>query len=209
MRPDDAVFSRSRRDRTAAPEPAVRIPALVALGSSNPAKRRGVEMALRLAFSGHVPPLVSVGVASGVPSQPWGEGQTRRGAEARALHALAQAGHDDAVGVGVEGGLVRRGRYVWSFSWAVARAHDGTRGVARSAAFPLPPTLAARVEAGQELGDAVDAVFGVRDAKRAGGAVGMLTAGALDRADLYAQMVVLALLPILRDPLYRSPGTAS
>jgi non-canonical (house-cleaning) NTP pyrophosphatase len=87
----------------------------------------------------------------------------------------------------------------------VALAPDGARGAARSAAFALPARVTELLEAGLELGDAVDETFGVHGSKRAGGAVGLLTAGALDRSDLYAQVVLLALMPVLRRDLYEAP----
>jgi inosine/xanthosine triphosphatase len=189
------------------------VTALVALGSSNPAKRRGVEAALARALPGRTPTLLCVDVRSGVPDQPWGDAQTLRGAENRALAALRRIADDedgaaeaDIVGIGIEGGLVRSHGVVWSFSWAVALDSNGRRGAARSASFALPAGVAELLESGLELGDAVDRAFGVQGSKRAGGAVGLLTAGALDRSGLYAQVVVLALMPLLRRDLYRHPA---
>ncbi len=193
----------------------------VALGSGNPAKRRGVEAAL-----GKVQPYVQAEVVcfevpSGVRDQPWGDEETLRGAENRAAAALGQmraseapvdppaadppatdTGGLGAIAIGIEGGLARAGSTVWSFSWAVALHADGSRGAARSAAFALPPRVTGLLETGIELGDAIDRVFAVHGSKRADGAVGLLTSGALDRAGLYAQVVVLALMPLLRRDLF-------
>jgi len=191
----------------------------VALGSGNPAKRRAVEAALRRLAPHRRPQLVCFEVASGVRDQPWGDDETLQGADNRAAAALQRAGAsgapdgpaathspDGTIGIGIEGGLMRVGPVVWSFSWAVALDLHGARGAARSAAFALPPRVAALLEAGSELGDAIDRTFGVQASKRAEGAVGLLTAGALDRPGLYAPMVVLALVPLLHAGLFDGPS---
>lgn len=188
----------------------------VALGSGNPAKRRGVESALDRVQAGGRPELMCFEVPSGVRDQPWGDEETLLGAENRAGAALRRVGAAEGavdpaasepfdagtMGIGIEGGLTRVGKVVWSFSWVVTLDRRGTRGAARSAAFALPPRVTALLETGIELGDAIDRTFGVQGSKRAGGAVGLLTSGALDRPGLYAQVVVLALMPLLRADLF-------
>ncbi len=178
-------------------------PALLALGSTNPAKRRGVEAALTRAYADRPPSVRCFDVPSGVAAQPWGDEATRQGAQARAQGALdAVTGDPEALGIGIEGGVTRYGGDLWSFSWVVVVGRDGRRGAARSGAFTLPTALAELVEAGVELGDACDRVFGRVDSKRREGAVGLLTAGALTRQELYAQATLLALAPWLRSGLY-------
>ena len=184
------------------PVPGVRRPRQVVLGSANPAKRIGVQIALDTIFPDGAPPLSWHDVPSGVPDQPWGDAQTLHGAGRRAAAALALADHRDAVGLGIEGGVMRQGGELWSFSWVVAEVPGRTPGKARSAAFLLPAAVARLLEDGIELGDAVDRVFGVDGSKRAGGAVGLLTLGAVERPLLYAPAVVLALMPALRPDLY-------
>lgn len=230
MRGLRAAYDRHRVDRRRTAVRRVtrgrRVVSSVVLGSANPAKRRGVEAALDLVQPGRRPDLRCIEVASGVRAQPWGDDETLQGAGNRAAAALARMhvglrpaqgdrpqghptqGDGTTVAIGIEGGLARVGPVVWSFSWAVALDAGGGRGAARSAAFALPARVTALVDAGTELGDAIDRVFGVHGSKRAGGAVGLLTAGALDRSALYAPMVVLALMPLLRRELYgdRPPG---
>jgi non-canonical (house-cleaning) NTP pyrophosphatase len=58
------------------------------------------------------------------------------------------------------------------------------------------------VRQGMELGDADDAVFGRSNSKQANGAVGILTGNVIDRAELYEQAVVLALIPFKNPELY-------
>lgn len=198
-----------RRPGEAPAGPTGTVPGMIALGSGNPVKREAVEQALARLLRDAVPRLVCLEVASGVPSQPWGDEETRLGALNRAAAALAAAdgasslaGGAAPLGVGLEGGVAAADGRVWAFSWAVAVTAEGRRAAARSAAFALPDRVAALVEGGLELGEAMDRVFGVVGSKRAEGAVGLLTGGALDRAGLYAQPMLLALAPLLRPELY-------
>ncbi|HKI58930.1 MAG TPA: DUF84 family protein [Trueperaceae bacterium] len=177
---------------------------LIALGSGNPVKRRALEGALGRLLGAELPRLACMEVASGVPGQPWGDAQTRRGAANRARAALEGAGaHGAAIGVGLEGGVAAQRGRLWAFSWAVALTARGDEAAARSAAFALPVRVAAMVEGGLELGEAMDRVFGVRGSKRDQGAVGLLTGGALGRAELYEQPALLALAPLLLPDLHR------
>ena len=65
----------------------------------------------------------------------------------------------------------------------------------------LPPEVRARVERGEELGSANDAVFGTVGSKQRGGAFGLLTGGRFTREGVYAETLCLALLPFV-NPLY-------
>lgn len=179
-------------------------PELIALGSGNPVKRRALEGALARLLGADLPRLACMEVASGVPGQPWGDAETRTGAANRALAALeAAAARGWAIGVGLEGGVASQQGRLWAFSWAVALIPRGEQAAARSAAFALPGPVAAMVEGGLELGEAMDTVFGVEGSKRDQGAVGLLTGGALGRAELYEQPVLLALAPLLLPELHR------
>ena len=173
-------------------------PQLVTLGSANPVKRRAVELALRRLLGPAAPRVVCLDVDPGVRSQPWGDHETRLGAGNRARAALARAEQPTAtLGVGLEGGVSDEDGCLWAFSWAVV-VSGSESAAARSAAFALPEPIAALVQDGLELGDAMDRTFGVVGTKRDQGAVGLLTGGALDRAGLYAQPVLLALAALLQ-----------
>lgn len=151
--------------------------------------------------------LVGVAAASGVADQPWGEEQTRQGALNRALGALA-AEPSAALAVGIEAGVLEEpGWPLWTFAWVVALDRSGKRGAARSATFGVPELLAGGVRAGLELGDALDAAYGLERAKDGPGAVGVLTGGLIDRPELYRAAVLLALLPWLA-PTAGGTGTS-
>lgn len=178
----------------------------VTLGSRSPAKLAAVAAALTLveeslAAAGEDPftvDLVGVNAASGVADQPWGEAETRQGALNRAEAALAlePATH---LSVGIEAGVAQEpGWPLWTFAWIVALDRSGVRGAARSATFAVPEELAAGVRGGLELGDALDAAYGLQRAKDGPGAVGVLTGGLIDRPELYRTAMLLALTPWLQ-----------
>ncbi|MFA5551897.1 MAG: inosine/xanthosine triphosphatase [Trueperaceae bacterium] len=178
----------------------------VALGSRSPAKLAAVAAAFalvgeRLTATGYNPfelSLEGVNAASGVADQPWGEADTRQGALNRAEAALA-AGPTAQLALGIEAGVVEEpGWPLWTFAWVVILGRDGVRGAARSATFAVPEQLAAGVRSGLELGDALDAAYGLRRAKDGPGAVGVLTGGLVDRPELYRTAVLLALTPWLQ-----------
>ncbi|EYB66686.1 hypothetical protein DEIPH_ctg079orf0080 [Deinococcus phoenicis] len=181
------------------------------MGSLNPAKVQPV----RDVFQGWWPgaSVEGVAVASGVPDQPLGEAQTREGAVNRARAALALSGKAEGWGrarwgVGLEGGVTFAGPDGWLFGVvAVAHAWKGRVRVevSRTADLRLPPLVAARVRAGEELGPVMDDVLGMKDLKRGVGSVGALTGGLVTRADVWRQAVALAATP-LRDGLYGGAG---
>lgn len=177
---------------------------LVAIGSTSPAKVAGIEAALR-EVPGGSGPVAPVKAASGVRDQPVGDEETFRGAANRARTALA-AVEGASLGIGIEAGIslgvegaagCQAGAAMYTSAWVVAVDEAGVVGSARSAAFALPPFLAARVANGMELGDALDDAYGLRRAKDGPGAAGVLSRGLVTRAELYRQPVLLALLPWL------------
>ena len=165
----------------------------VAVGSSNRVKIGAV----RAVLAPLAPEVVveGVAVASTVPDQPWGDAETIRGARARARAALHALQAD--LGVGIEGGVVEEAGTMRTCAWAVVVDRAGREGVGGSLAMPLPPAVAAAVRAGAELGDAMDALTGLSDTKHAAGAVGILTAGRIDRGSAYEVLLTYALAPFL------------
>ena len=78
--------------------------------------------------------------------------------------------------------------------------------------MPLPPDVARAIRDGEELGHAMDALTGGRDTKRGVGAVGILTAGLIDRQRAYEMLVTYALAPWLTPELWvthAASGTTS
>jgi inosine/xanthosine triphosphatase len=161
---------------------------------------------------------VGVAVASGVPDQPFGDDETRRGAVARARAALVQVTTDAvgtaaptaSLGVGIEGGVVvEADGTMRTCAWAAVVDARGVVGVGGSLAVPLPPSVARRILDGEELSDAMDHVARASDTRYGRGAVGILTAGLIDRQAAYEPLVTYALAPWLAAPLFpraRSAG---
>lgn len=174
----------------------------VVVGSTNPVKLAAVRAVIaRVAPNATVH---SVPVASGVPDQPWGDDETRRGAAERARQALIHDTYPDAdLGIGLEGGVVQEpDGGLRTCAWAVVCTRDGRQGVGGSMAIPLPPEVAAMVKAGTELGHAMDIVAKLVDTKRRSGAVGILTAGLIDRQRAYEPLLTYALAPFLAADYY-------
>jgi inosine/xanthosine triphosphatase len=156
----------------------------------------GAARAVLQRLSPHVE-VVGHGVRSGVPDQPWGDDETIRGAVARARGACAIG--DAELGVGIEGGVVAMADgSVRTCAWAAVVTRDGREGVGGSLAMQLPESVATLVREGMELGHAMDHVTGERDVKHGAGAVGILTAGLVNRQDAYEVLVAYALAPLLQ-----------
>lgn len=138
----------------------------------------------------------SIAVQSGVPDQPLGDEQTIAGATARARRAREALDAD--LGIGIEGGVVEcDDGSLRTCAWAVSVTRDGRTTVGGSLAMQLPPAVAEGVRAGLELGHAMDRLVGAHDTKRGLGAVGILTAGLVDRQRAYEVLVAYALAPVL------------
>ena len=75
-------------------------------------------------------------------------------------------------------------------------------GLAKTATFLLPSSLATLIEQGMELGHADDKVFGRVNSKQGSGTVGILTDGLIDRAAYYEHALTLALVPWIRPDVY-------
>jgi len=170
----------------------------VVVGSTNPVKIAAVAAVLgRTGTGAHVD---GIAVPSGVRDQPEGDDETIRGATQRARAALDATDADFAVGI--EGGVVEENGNMRTCAWAAVVSRDGRVGVGGSLAMPLPARVAALVRSGVELGVAMDRVTGGHDTKRGAGAVGILTAGLVDRQRAYEALVAYAFAPFLSADFY-------
>lgn len=184
----------------------------VAVGSTNPVKRRAVQLAIESDADdfGEGAVVESVDVDSGVDEQPTGHAETRTGAEVRAERAYATTEYD--LGVGIEGGVARftggavdtewdgdgqndrEGRFL--IMWAAAT--DGYRvGTGTGPSIALPARIADRIAAGEELGPVMDDVLGTSKIAKKQGAAGVFTGGRVDRAEALSQAVAGALGPFV------------
>ncbi len=177
----------------------------VVVGSANPVKINAVRAVFGRAGVDAV--VEGRAVPSSVRDQPVGDEETIRGAVARARGALA-AGAE--LGVGIEGGVVNDANGAMrTCAWAAVVFPDGRQGVGGSLAMPLPPVVADAVHGGLELGHAMDRLTGTHDTKRGAGAVGILTAGLVDRQQAYEILVSYALAPFLTPEYWERPGAGA
>jgi len=122
------------------------------------------------------------------------------GASNRAYNA--KAAHPNAdYWVGIEGGIQQQEMEMMAFAWIVIESETAI-GKARTGAFFLPPKVVELIEAGKELGEADDIVFGHTNSKQQGGAVGLLTKNVINRTSLYVDAVIMALIPFKNEDLF-------
>lgn len=172
----------------------------VAVGSTNPVKIAATRRVLESLVSGIR--VEGVAVASQVSDQPFGDEETIRGAVTRASAARAALGAD--LGVGIEGGVVDAANGdMRTCAWAAVVSPDGRTGIGGSLAMSLPDAVARSIREGLELGHAMDRLVGESNTKHGKGAVGILTAGLVDRQRAYEVLVTYALAPFLTPDLYR------
>lgn len=176
----------------------------VVVGSANPVKIEAARRAFARALPAEPVEVEGLPVASGVPDQPRGRAETRAGARNRAEAAGARRPEAD-FWTGIEGGVLEEDGGMYAFARVAVRSGRGT-GESSSGLFRLPDAVARRVREGRELGAADDEVFGTEGSKREQGAVGLLTGGAVDRTELYAQAVCLALVRFVHPELYGEEG---
>lgn len=170
---------------------------VVAVGSANPNKLDAVRRAFDGfdGFSGAS--FVSKAAPSGVSDQPVGYEETLKGADNRALGAFEKNGY----GVGLESGLVpMAGTATGYMNLTACVIFDGARfhrGV--GPAFELPPEVCRLVVSEAcELDEAVRRA-GLSDNARIGyaeGLIGILSGGAVTRADYMVPAVTMALVAL-------------
>ncbi len=161
----------------------------VICATQNPAKIKAILGAFELIFGSQSCHVDAINVESGVPDQPIGCEETRRGARQRVENARL-ACPDADFWVAIEAGIDEGS----TFSWVVIKNKNKT-GEARSATLPLPASILERVLAGEELGPVMSQWSGISEIGRKEGAIGVFTAGHLTRSSVYHQAVLLALSP--------------
>ncbi len=177
----------------------------VVVGSQNPVKVAAAKTAIER-FLGEDVEAVGAATDAGVSDQPMSDEETRRGAEQRAQNVLQMFPESDFA-VGIEGGIEINDGQMLAFAWVVVLKH-GRSGRSRSGTFQLPPRVCQLVQAGKELGHANDEVFSTKNSKQHGGAVGLLTDGAISRQQLYEHAVELALIPMRNEELFSDSNSS-
>jgi inosine/xanthosine triphosphatase len=172
----------------------------ICVASNNPVKLEATEKGFQTMFPGETFSISGVAVPVSVSVQPMSDAETLQGATERAANARSTQPDAD-FWVGIEGGVQDVDGEMDAFAWVVVM--DGKRtGKGRSGAFFLPPQVAELVRQGVELGEADDRVFSRNNSKQQNGAIGLLTADAVDRVALYVPAVIFALIPFKNPDLF-------
>jgi inosine/xanthosine triphosphatase len=174
----------------------------IIIASTNPVKTQATLNGFRRMFPEEEFSIEQVSVPSGVSSQPRSDQETITGSLNRANRA-AQGNPAADYWVGIEGGIDEWGEEIVAFAWVVVKGPNLT-GKGRTGTFYLPKEVSHLIRQGKELGEADDIVFNRINSKRENGAVGILTGNAIDRAKLYEEAVILALIPFKNPGLYGS-----
>lgn len=172
----------------------------IVVASKNPVKIQAAKIGFEKMFPEGIFELEGCAVPSGVSDQPMSDQETLDGAWNRVRGAKAQIPEAN-FWIGIEGGIEQKGDDMLAMAWVAILSKD-QKGHARSGAFPLPPEVVRLINEGKELGEADDIVFKDSNSKQKGGAVGLLTNQLMDRCGLYADTVVLALIPFINKNLY-------
>jgi inosine/xanthosine triphosphatase len=175
---------------------------VVVIASTNPVKIRATEMGFKAVWPDQEFEFVGVKASSEISNQPMTDEETLLGANNRAWNAMTLHPNGDFY-VGLEGGVEDINEELHEFAWIVVTTWSGElSGKAKTCTFIAPEVFRMMVMDGKEVGEASDAVFGTSNSKQDMGAIGLLTRGVIDRAELYRHAVVSALIPFVHPELY-------
>lgn len=173
---------------------------LIAVGSTNPAKVSAVIAVARRVWPDAC--VRGIDVPSGVSEMPMSDEELRRGALERAKRARAALDAD--LGLGLEGGVARHGDLYFVCGWVATVDRGGHVGLGATGRVLLPDDIARRLREGDSLGEIMDELSGQTDSRTGPGAIGILTAGLVTRAEAFQQAVAFSLAPFLRPEWYRA-----
>lgn len=157
-----------------------------AIASKNPAKVKAAEAVLEKLDI--VYDLAQADVESGVSAQPLSLAETRQGAINRSKSALS--GTLD-LAIGLEGGVYELEGQMYLCNWGALATSEGQLYTAAGAQIPLPDEIAGKLRAGQELGPVMDDYANETGVRHHKGAVGILTAGFVNRDEMFEHIVSL------------------
>jgi non-canonical (house-cleaning) NTP pyrophosphatase len=106
--------------------------------------------------------------------------------------------------VGLEAGIVENEFGVMTCAWCAIVDRRGRVGIGGSTNVLLPDEVAARVKAGAELGEAMDAFARIKNVKHKMGAIGVLTRGMSNRQRAYKYVLTLAVVRFLWKGKYKN-----
>lgn len=173
----------------------------VVVGSTNPVKIRATLLAFKNAFPSEKITILGIEIPSRVSSQPMSDEESIKGATNRARGALKQKNVD--FGVGIEGGLNKLGKYWFDCGWVVIINKKNKLGIGSSMRILTPQKMVRMIKNNKmELGEVDDIIFKRKNSKQKSGHFGLMTNGAITRAQAYRDGAVCALTRFLHKDLY-------
>lgn len=160
---------------------------LVAIGTKNRAKTAAIKNIVNSFFKDVQ--FEQFAVPSEVSEQPLSNDETRQGAINRATNTLKVSNAD--LSFGLEGGVCEIDGVMYCCNWGAIALRDGTIISSSGAQFMLPEEIANELRNGKELGPVMDAFTKQHDTRSSSGAVGVFTAGLVDRTEMFEHIVKL------------------
>ncbi|RHW33242.1 DUF84 family protein [Lysinibacillus yapensis] len=160
---------------------------IVAIGTKNKAKTAAIQNVVNRYFEDAS--FEQFDARSNVSEQPFSHEETRQGAINRAVNTLQMSGAD--LSFGLEGGVQEVGDSMYCCNWGAIALKDGTVLTAAGAQFLLPEEIAEKLREGKELGPVMDDYTKQHDTRSNAGAVGVFTAGLIDRTEMFEHIVKL------------------
>jgi len=169
------------------------------VASKNPVKINAATKSLERAFPAAQWQIISIDAPSSVADQPMTCDATLAGAINRVKYCKTI--QDADFYVSYEGGVdVIDG--IPSTYAVVCVANKDRLQTGRSGTLPLPTKIYQQLQAGKELGDAMDELFDTQNIKQRGGAIGQLTLGLYTRESIYIAATILTLAPFVHANIY-------
>ncbi|SFE95584.1 DUF84 family protein [Alteribacillus iranensis] len=155
----------------------------IGIGSKNKAKMKAVQKV----FHENDYVLNSYSVDSGVSAQPFSDEETKKGAVLRAKVVIDEYG--EKTGIGLEGGVQPMEDGLYLCNWGALVTIDGFVATAAGAKIKLPENIAADLYDGKELKSAMKDFTEQEGISQAEGAIGIFTAGKIDRTKMFSHIV--------------------
>jgi inosine/xanthosine triphosphatase len=106
------------------------------------------------------------------------------------------------LGIGLEGSTFESPMGMMLTGWVAIIDKTGRQGLGGGGGMLLPPVIAQRIRAGEELGPVMDSLTGHANIKHQMGTVGLLSCGTIERTESFRQKVLCALVPFLHPTLF-------
>jgi len=173
----------------------------IIVGSKNEPKRQAVERAFSKVFPNQTLQIQTVETDSGVSSHPLSGSESLQGALNRMEQAYLSRPEADYF-AGIEGGLLEVDGRARELGWVAIKNNIGQTHIGLSAGIELSGKLLEAVKNGHELSRVLHENHGLKDVGKANGFYGLTTDDLITRVDAYADAVVFALAPFLKQDYF-------